>query len=50
MMRSRVTLATIDHTLPQVGIIEQQRIYLSWTQPGQDASQPTIGGMTHGFA
>jgi membrane glycosyltransferase len=31
-------------------ILEQQRIYLSWTQPGLDAQGPTVDGMTHGFA
>ena len=41
---------TTSESDPAPVILEQQRIYLSWTQQGADLSQPKIGGMSHGFA
>jgi membrane glycosyltransferase len=42
-------VTTSESATPPI-ILEQQRIYLGWTQQGADAAEPTVGGMTHGFA
>jgi membrane glycosyltransferase len=48
--RKPFLFVTQSESAPAPVILEQQRIYLSWTQQGAAAAQPAVSGMSHGFA
>ena len=48
--RKPFLFTTESESAPAPVILEQRRIYLSWTQKGQTAPEPKVGGVSHGFA